>query len=65
MLVKGRDDERVPLIHGKNMRDAMEKTTKPVEYVVYDGEAHGSNKHENVIDFYTGIEKFLATHLKR
>ena len=36
-----------------------------MEYVVYTGEGHGFNKEENVIDFYTRVEKFLATHLKK
>jgi dipeptidyl aminopeptidase/acylaminoacyl peptidase len=30
---------------------------------VYKEEAHGFNKHENVVDFYTRIEKFLGQHL--
>ena len=65
LLAMGHDDQRVPLIHGNSMRDAMEKAGKPIEYVVYAGEAHGFNKDENVNDFYTRIEKFLATHLKK
>lgn len=62
-LAMGRDDQRVPLIHGTTMRDAMEKAGKPIEYVVYDGEAHGFNKEQNVVDFFTRVERFLALHL--
>ena len=65
LLVMGQDDQRVPLIHGQTMRNTMKKACKPVEYVVYVGEAHGFNKDENVNDFYTRIERFLATHLKK
>ena len=65
LLAMGSDDQRVPLIHGTTMRDAMEKAGKPIEYVVYSGEGHGFNKDENVNDFYTRIERFLATHLKK
>ena len=65
LLVMGQDDVRVPLIHGQTMRNAMEKAGKPIEYVVYANEAHGFNKDDNVIDFYSRIERFLATHLKK
>ncbi len=64
LLAMGQDDQRVPLIHGSTMKAAMDKAGKPMEYVVYPGEAHGFNKDENVIDFYTRVERFLATHLK-
>jgi dipeptidyl aminopeptidase/acylaminoacyl peptidase len=64
LLVMGSDDIRVPLIHGERMRDALKDAGKPVEWVVYKGEGHGFNKDENVIDFYTRIEKFLAANLK-
>lgn len=64
MLTMGSEDQRVPLIHGTTMRDALEKAGKRVEYVVYNGEAHGFNKAENVTDFYTRLEKFLRENLK-
>lgn len=64
LLVMGAEDIRVPIIHGTTMRDAMQRAGKPVEYVVYNDEAHGFNKHENVVDFYTRVEKFLAKNLK-
>lgn len=63
LLVMGAQDQRVPLVHGDTMRDAMKRANKPLEYVVYPEEAHGFNKHENVVDFYTRIEKFLGQHL--
>lgn len=63
-LTMGSDDERVPLVHGQTFREAMEKAGKPLDYKVYPGEAHGFNKEENVIDFYSRLEKFLAQHLK-
>jgi dipeptidyl aminopeptidase/acylaminoacyl peptidase len=64
LLVMGGEDIRVPIIHGTTMRDAMQRAGKPIEYVVYNDEAHGFNKHENVVDFYTRVEKFLGQHLK-
>ncbi|MDX2220729.1 MAG: S9 family peptidase [Burkholderiales bacterium] len=65
LLVMGAQDIRVPIVHGTAMRDAMQRAGKPVEYVVYNDEAHGFNKHENVVDFYTRVEKFLEKNLKR
>ncbi len=64
-LTMGSDDQRVPLVHGERFRDAMQSAGKPVEYVVYAGEAHGFNKDENVIDFYSRLERFLAAQLGR
>jgi len=64
LLVMGGEDIRVPIIHGTTMRDALQRAGKPVEYVVYNDEAHGFNKHENVVDFYTRLEKFFAKNLK-
>ena len=60
LLAMGGLDERVPQIHGTAMRDAMRRAGKPMEYVVYSDEAHGFNKTENVVDFYTRVERFLA-----
>ena len=65
LLAMGNEDQRVPRIHGDTMRAAMEKAGKPIEYVVYEGEAHGFNKEQNVVDFYSRVEKFLAAHLGR
>lgn len=65
MLTMGGQDVRVPLIHGTTMRGAMEKAGKKIEYKVYSGEAHGFNKDENVVDFYSRTEQFFAEHLKK
>jgi dipeptidyl aminopeptidase/acylaminoacyl peptidase len=59
----GSDDVRVPIIHGTTMKSAMERAGKNLDYKIY-SEAHGFNKDENVIDFYTLLEKFFAEHLK-
>jgi len=65
LLAMGALDRRVPLIHGNTMRDALVRAGNPPEYVVYPDEGHGFNKHENVVDYYTRIEAFLAKHLGR
>ena len=64
MLTMGGQDQRVPLIHGTTMRDAMEKAGKPLDYHVYTDEGHGFNGADNVVDFYTRSERFFAKHLK-
>ena len=64
LLAMGQVDQRVPLIHGKMMRDAMQEAGVKLEYIVYAGEGHGWNKDENVFDWYKRVEAFLAEHLK-
>lgn len=64
LLAMGVDDERVPLIHGKVMRDALEKAGKKFEYIQYDLEGHGFVRQKNIVDFYSRLEKFFAENLK-
>lgn len=64
LLAMGVDDMRVPLVHGRTMRTALERAGKSVEYVEYPDEGHGFIRRENVIDFYKRLEKFFAQHLK-
>ena len=54
----------MPLAHGSAMKSAMDSAGKPIEYVVYTGEAHGCNKDENVFDHYRRVEKLLAESLR-
>ena len=63
LLAYGAADERVPLIHGRQMRSALDKYGKPYEWVVYDDEAHGFNKDKNKFDFYRRVDAFLAKNL--
>lgn len=62
-LVWGSDDQRVPIAHGKRLREAMEKAGLSPEWVVYEGEAHGWRKTENEQDFARKLEAFLSRHL--
>jgi dipeptidyl aminopeptidase/acylaminoacyl peptidase len=63
LLAYGAADERVPLVHGKKMRSALDKYDKTYEWVVYNDEGHGFNKLENKIDFYRRVDVFLAKNL--
>jgi dipeptidyl aminopeptidase/acylaminoacyl peptidase len=65
MITMGVEDQRVPLAHGEAMRSALERAGKKFEYKAYQGEAHGFNKMENLIDLYTRTERFFAEHLKK
>jgi dipeptidyl aminopeptidase/acylaminoacyl peptidase len=64
-LAMGSADVRVPMVHGTALRDAIQKNGGKVDFVVYNGEAHGWNKDENVFDFHRRLEKFFAENLKK
>jgi dipeptidyl aminopeptidase/acylaminoacyl peptidase len=65
LLAMGSNDVRVPMVHGTALRDAIEKNGGKVDFVVYNGEAHGWNLDDNVFDWYKRVEKFLAQNLKK
>lgn len=64
LLAFGEDDRRIPLQHGKRMREAMEKAGRTPEWIVYPGEGHGWRLPANRVDFAERLERFLAPHLK-
>ncbi|MFG6464750.1 alpha/beta hydrolase family protein [Roseateles sp. DXS20W] len=63
LLAYGEEDLRVPLAHGKRMRDALAAVGRPPEWVSYPGEGHGFSKPEHRLDFARRMEAFLARHL--
>lgn len=63
LLAFGSEDLRVPLAHGKRLRDAMRKAGQEPEWVVYEGEAHGWQLERNQVDFARRVERFLGEHL--
>jgi dipeptidyl aminopeptidase/acylaminoacyl peptidase len=63
LMVYGLLDQRVPLINGERMRDALKKHGKPHEWVVYKDEGHGFLKFENRNDYYKRMEAFLAANI--
>jgi len=64
LMAFGGRDRRVPLEHGRRMRDALQAVGREPEWVVYDAEGHGWIKPENRYDFARRMESFLARHLK-
>ena len=64
LLAFGEADLRVPLAHGKRLREAMQKAGREPVWVTYPDEAHGWRSPQNRADFARRIETFLAEHLK-
>jgi dipeptidyl aminopeptidase/acylaminoacyl peptidase len=63
LLAYGSEDRRVPLHHGKQFYEAVKRTNKRVEWVVYDGEGHGWSLAKNRIDFWRRVERFLHKNI--
>ena len=63
LMAYGADDVRVPIKHGTEFRDAVGRTNKDVEWVVYPGEGHGWRALKTKVDFWTRVEKFLERNL--
>jgi dipeptidyl aminopeptidase/acylaminoacyl peptidase len=64
LLAFGEADRRVPLTHGKRMRDALREAGNEPVWVTYPGEGHGLAVPKNRVDFAERMEKFLAQHLE-
>jgi dipeptidyl aminopeptidase/acylaminoacyl peptidase len=64
LLAFGESDLRIPLAHGKRMRDALIKAGREPEWVTYPNEGHSWRLPETKADFARRMEKFLAQHLQ-
>jgi dipeptidyl aminopeptidase/acylaminoacyl peptidase len=64
LLAFGEDDQRVPLAHGKRMRDALRATGNEPTWITYPGEGHGFSVLKNRVDFAERMEAFLARYLQ-
>jgi len=64
LMAYGGLDQRVPLVNGERMRDALRSHGKPFEWVVYPDEGHGWLRLENNVDFWNRVERFFGQHLK-
>lgn len=64
MLAFGEDDRRVPLAHGKRMRDALREAGNEPVWLTYPGEGHGFGSLKNRVDFAERMAAFLARHLQ-
>lgn len=63
LMAYGDVDERVPLVHGQKMRDALKDSNPQLEWVVYPNEGHGWVKPETKVDFWTRVERFLERNI--
>jgi dipeptidyl aminopeptidase/acylaminoacyl peptidase len=63
LIIHGEDDPRVPIQNAREMRDALQKAGKPVEYMTKPKEGHGFFKEDNNTDRYVVTEKFLEKYL--
>lgn len=63
LLAYGSQDDRVQLYHGKQFYEAVVRTNKHIEWVVYDGEGHGWALPQNRIDFWRRVERFLYKNI--
>jgi dipeptidyl aminopeptidase/acylaminoacyl peptidase len=59
LLAYGRQDKRVPLVHGKRFLEAVKATNRQLEWIEYPEEGHGWALPETRFDFWTRVEKFL------
>jgi dipeptidyl aminopeptidase/acylaminoacyl peptidase len=63
LLAYGGADRRVPINHGTQFRNALQKTNKNVEWVEYPEEGHGWTLEKNNLDFWGRVERFLDRHI--
>lgn len=65
LIITGGQDPRVPVAHGKSMRDALEAAGKSVEYFEVSDEMHGFYKEKNVAEGYRRMLAFLDKALAK
>ncbi|HEY0587832.1 MAG TPA: alpha/beta fold hydrolase [Pseudoduganella sp.] len=63
LLAYGGRDQRVPIVHGTRLRDAVRNSNTNVEWIEYPNEGHGWYEVRNNIDFWTRVERFLDRHI--
>jgi dipeptidyl aminopeptidase/acylaminoacyl peptidase len=63
LLGHGSLDRRVPVEHGRRLRDAVKAHNQQVEWVEYEKEGHSFSFAGNEIDWWQRVERFLARHL--
>jgi dipeptidyl aminopeptidase/acylaminoacyl peptidase len=63
LIGQGANDPRVKQAESEQIVEAMRRSKKPVEYIVYMDEGHGFARPENNLHFFAKAEEFLAKHL--
>ena len=62
MLVAGGRDERVPVAHFDELRDALDRRKATYEWLLKDKEGHGFYRTDNKVELYTKMLAFLAAN---
>jgi dipeptidyl aminopeptidase/acylaminoacyl peptidase len=63
-MAYGAADRRVPIEHGRRMRDALKAANNPHKYHEYPSEGHGWATLATRVDFWGRVEAFLGQHLR-
>ncbi len=63
LLIHGKDDTVVPIRQSNDMRKALERAGKDVEFVKLRGEDHYLSRPETRLETLRAIEKFIEEHL--
>ena len=63
LLMHGEEDTRVPIAHGKKMRDALLKNGKQVTWVTFPDEGHGLRLVRSEALYYSTLLDFLDKYI--
>jgi dipeptidyl aminopeptidase/acylaminoacyl peptidase len=63
LIAQGANDPRVKQAESEQIVEAIRKSGKPVEYLLFKDEGHGFARPENRLKFYAAMEGFLAKYL--
>ena len=63
LVIQGANDVRVVQAESDNLVEALRARGVEVEYMVKDDEGHGFVNHENTIDMWNAVDRFLGEHL--
>ncbi len=62
-LAHGGNDQRVPVVHARKMREALEQAGNPPEWLLFEREGHGFFDLDHRIELYKRMESFLDKHI--
>ena len=65
LILQGTADDTVPAAQSTAVADRLRALGRPVELHLYDGEGHGWNRPETVVDELGRTESFLRRHVLR
>jgi dipeptidyl aminopeptidase/acylaminoacyl peptidase len=63
LIVHGEEDPRVPVKNAQALRDALQKSGKPYEWLVKPKELHGFYSEEDNTDFLEHVQAFLDKYI--